>query len=106
MSRKLLFPLTQDGSLNTIFSEENIRAINLESISKNLSSYISPEKQKPTVMIDKAGPSLNLKILGSEDAIIFDCDFLLAFPLVSWPSTAEVKTFNPQLMFQFCIYFL
>ena len=75
-----------------IFSEENIKSIHLDMISKNLSSYVSKDNEEDCkVIIDKAGPSLNLKILGSEGVILFDCDFLLAFPLATWPSTAEVS---------------
>ena len=75
-----------------IFSEGNIKSIHLDMISKNLSSYVSKDNEEEfKVIIDKAGPSLNLKILGSEGVILFDCDFLLAFPLATWPSTAEVS---------------
>ena len=75
-----------------ILNEENIKAVHLEMISKNLSSSVSTGiEEDPKVIIDKAGPSLNMKILGPDGLILFDCDFLLAFPLVIWPSTAEVN---------------
>ena len=41
------------------------------------------------VIIGKAGPSLNVKITGPGGMIIFDCDFLLSFPLEKWPSPAQ-----------------
>ena len=85
------FNFLKDAISKAILSEENIKAFHLEMISKNLSSYISPEEEDPKIVIDKAGPSLNMKILGPDGLILFDCDFLLAFPLVIWPSTAEVN---------------
>ena len=89
------FNFLKDAISKAILSEENIKAFHLEMISRNISAFVSSVVQENTnVIIDKAGPSLNMKILGSEGVILFDCDFLLAFPLVSWPSTAKVTENN------------
>ena len=86
------FNFLKDAISKAILNEDNIKAFHLEMFSRNISSFVSSGVEENTkVIIDKAGPSLNMKILGSEGVILFDCDFLLAFPLVSWPSTAKVK---------------
>ena len=80
-------------------NEENIlnndvnllKRIPLEMISTNIGSFLSQKtKQDSTnIIFDKAGPSLNIKITGPQGRILFDCDFLLSFPLAYWPSPAN-----------------
>ena len=70
----------KDAISKAILDEENIKAIHLEMISKNISSYISTgTEENPKVIIDKAGPSLNMKILGPDGLILFDYASLPCF---------------------------
>ena len=41
------------------------------------------------VLVEQAGPSINVKITGDGGHLVFDCDFLLSLPVVGWPSPAE-----------------
>ena len=41
------------------------------------------------VLVEQAGPSVNVKITGDGGHLLFDCDFLLSLPVVGWPSPAE-----------------
>ena len=73
-----------------LFKEELIQNICLETISTDLREFLEDKMDaKSLVIIGKAGPSLNMKITSPDGIIIFDCDFLLSFPLVKWPSPAQ-----------------
>ena len=73
-----------------LFNEESIKNIPLEIMSTNLGEFLRDKMDgESMVIIGKAGPSLNMKITGPDGIIIFDCDFLLSFPLVKWPSPAQ-----------------
>merc|ERR1712172_346229 len=74
-----------------LFNEEkSIKNIPLEIISTSFGELLSNKMDgESMVIIGKAGPSLNMKITGPDGIIIFDCDFLLSFPLVKWPSPAQ-----------------
>ena len=72
-----------------IMNERLLKNIPLEIISTDLGEFLRQKMDgESTVIIGKAGPSLNMKITGPDGVIIFDCDFLLSFPLVKWPSPA------------------
>ena len=74
-----------------LFNEEkSIKNIPLEIISTSFGELLSNKMDwESMVIIGKAGPSLNMKITSPDGIIIFDCDFLLSFPLVKWPSPAQ-----------------
>ena len=73
-----------------LFNKELPKNIPLEIMSTNLGEFLGEKMDgKSLVIIGKAGPSLNMKITGPDGTIIFDCDFLLSFPLVRWPSPAR-----------------
>ena len=73
-----------------LFNEESLKNIPLEIMSTNLGEFLRYKMDgESMVIIGKAGPSLNMKITGPDGIIIFDCDFLLSFPLVKWPSPAQ-----------------
>ena len=77
--------------LKEIISKELLlKNIPLEIMSTNLGEFLRDKMDgESLVIIGKAGPSLNMKITGPDGIIIFDCDFLLSFPLVKWPSPAQ-----------------
>ena len=77
--------------LKEIISKELLlKNIPLEIMSTNLGEFLRDKMDgESKVILGKAGPSLNMKITGPDGVIIFDCDFLLSFPLVKWPSPAQ-----------------
>ncbi len=79
--------------LKEIISKELLlKNIPLEIRSSNLGEFLRRKMDgESKVIIGKAGPSLNLKITTPDGIIIFDCDFLLSFPLVKWPSPAQAR---------------
>ena len=74
-----------------LLHDKTLKEIPLEMRSTNIGAFLSKKiKQETTnVILEKAGPSLNMKITGPQSRILFDCDFLLSFPLVFWPSPAS-----------------
>jgi hypothetical protein len=41
------------------------------------------------VFVSRAGPSVNMKVIGNGGHLVFDCDFLLSLPVIGWPSPAK-----------------
>ena len=74
-----------------LLHDKTLKEIPLEMRSTNIGAFLSKKMKQETtnVILEKAGPSLNMKITGPQGRILFDCDFLLSFPLVFWPSPAS-----------------
>ena len=41
------------------------------------------------VLISRAGPSVNMKLIGEQSQLLFDCDFLMSLPVSGWPLPAN-----------------
>ena len=48
-------------------------------------------------LVERAGPSVNLKVTVHRGRVVFDCDLLLSLPLLQWPSPAQEWLTRPRL---------
>ena len=84
MKRVILETFSKDGK-----KMDKLKNIPMMTNTREIGNMTKPSNQ---LLLSRAGPSVNMKVIGSHSHLLFDCDFLLALPVAGWPIPAKEWT--------------